>query len=65
MNFYRESKGRSMAMVNSVDDFNSDLVFAALAKSDFQRALTLAEGFENAPVRLSSYLAIAGTALKQ
>ena len=60
-----ESKGRSMAMVNSVDDFNSDLVFAALAKSDFQRALTLAEGFENAPVRLSSYLAIAGTALKQ
>lgn len=60
-----ESKGRSMAMINSVDDFNSDKVFAALAKVDFQRTLTLAEGFEQAPVRLSSFLAIAGTAFKE
>jgi hypothetical protein len=65
LNLQFQTKGSSSAHSNSVEDFDVDGVFRALARRDYDRSVELARGFQAEGPRAVATIAIARAILEQ
>ena len=65
LNLQFQSKGSSSSHSNSVEDFDVEGVFRALARQDYDRSVELARGFQGEGPRAVATIAIARAILEQ